>query len=131
MSRLVLINVSLSLALGALLVMFTPFMREFSSLHIGGELLGFGAFAVGLLCFSAIAPTRWALTAFGIVLVLSALIEAVVIALPALMNLVPNPVSYINLAEQQVVLGCIIAGPFALAGGVLGGVIRWRVKRTE
>lgn len=131
MKKIALINLALSLALGALLVMFTPFLREFSSLHIGGEPLALGAFLVGGLCMSAIARTRSAVSSLFIVFTLASLIEAIVIALPAFINLVPNPVSYINLAEQQVFLGCTFAGPFVLAGGVLGGVSRAWLKRNQ
>ena len=129
MSRLILVNASLGLALGALLIMFTPFMREFSSWHIGGEQLALGAFIVGVLCFIAVTRTRTAVYSLLLITVLASLIEATVIALPAIINLVPNPVSYINFAEQQVVLGCFVAGPFVLAGGVLGGLIRIALAR--
>jgi hypothetical protein len=131
MKQITIVNVSLGLALGALLVMFTPFMSDFSSLHIGGELLGLGAFVVGLLCFAAITPTRNAVLALTFVLVIGSLIEAAVIALPAITNLVPNPVSYINFAEQQMFLGCTLAGPFLLAGGVFGGLMRAWVQRRR
>ncbi len=131
MSKFLLINVSLSLALGALLVMFTPFLREFSALHVGAELLGVGAFICGTLCFINLAPARRAIYSLAIMLIVGSLIEATVIALPALMNLVPNPVSYINLAEQQVLIGCIIAGPLTLAGGVFGGVMRATLLKSR
>jgi len=124
-----LVTLSLSLALGALLVMFTPFMREFSSLHIEGEALALASFVVGSLCFFGVAPARAAVFALLAILCVGSLIEGLVIALPSLLNLVANPVAYINLAEQQVVLGCFFAGPFLLAGGVLGGIIRAMLRR--
>ncbi len=129
MIRWLIVTLSLSLALAALLVMFTPFLRDFSSFHIGIEGLALGAFICGALCFIGITPTRRALIALAFAAAISSLIEWLVIALPALANLVPNPVSYINLAEQQVLLGCIGAGPFVLAGGVVGGIIRARMHR--
>lgn len=120
---------ALSLALAALLMMFTPFLREFTAFHISGEWLALGAAACGVLCGISVGPARRTVFALAFVLSLATLIEALVIALPALINLVPNPVSYINLAEQQVVIGCFAAGPFVVAGGVLGGIVRARVNR--
>jgi hypothetical protein len=124
------VSLSLSLALAALLVMFTPFLREFSSLHIQGEWLAFGSFIVGILCFLGVSPARAAVVAMLAIMCIGSLVEGLVIALPALLDLVPNPVAYINLAEQQVLIGCFIAGPFVLAGGVLGGVLRTRLRRS-
>lgn len=129
MMRHALVIVSLSLALAALLVMFTPFMREFASLHIEPEWLAIGSMVVGSLCFLGVAPVRVAALALLGVVCFGSLIEGLVIALPSLLELVPNPVAYINLAEQQILLGCFFAGPFVLAGGVAGGIIRARLRR--
>ena len=123
------ISLTLSLALAALLVLFTPFLRDFSSLHIEAEWLAFGSIIVGVLCFFGVAPVRAAVLALLAIMCIGSLLEALLIALPSLLNLVPNPVAYINLAEQQVLLGCFIAGPFVLAGGVLGGVLRATLRR--
>jgi hypothetical protein len=123
------ISLSLSLALAALLVLFTPFLREFSSLHIEGEWLAFGSFIVGALCSFGVAPVRAAVLALLAIMGIASLLEALLIALPSLLNIVPNPAAYINLAEQQVLLGCFFAGPFVLAGGVLGGIFRAMLRR--
>ena len=125
------ISLSLSLALAALLILFTPFLRDFSSLHIEAEWLAFGAFVVGILCFLGIAPVRAAVPAMLAIMCLGSLLEALFIALPSLLNIVPNPVTYINLAEQQIVLGCFFAGPFLLAGGVCGGIISSLLGRAS
>lgn len=123
-----LVTLSLSLALAALLVMFTPFMREFASLHIEPEWLALGSFVVGSLCFFGVAPVRSAVLALLAVLGIGSLIEGLLIALPSILNLVANPVTYTNLAIQQMVLGCFFAGPFLIAGGVLGGIIRAKLR---
>ncbi|MBI1801471.1 MAG: hypothetical protein HYR71_07575 [Chloroflexi bacterium] len=130
MTRPILVTAAASLALGALLLMFTPFLREFTTLHIAGEWLALGAGLIGALASASVASSRAAVFSLVVILCLGSLIEAFVIALPALGNLVPNPVSYINMAEQQVFLGCVFAGPFMLAGGVLGVLIgAWLRKR--
>ena len=42
-----------SLALAGMLVMFTPFLRDFTAWHIDGSMLAAGAFALGLaVCLS-------------------------------------------------------------------------------
>jgi hypothetical protein len=111
--------------------MFTPFLREFTPWHIGGEWLAFGAFLVGLAACLSIRPARHALLSVLVLLFLASAIEGAIIALPALRQLVPNPVSYINSAEQQVVFGCLIAGPFAVAGGVLGTIWQLLARRRS
>src|SRR5947208_11564702 len=101
MSRFVLVTLSLSVALAVLLVTFTPFMQDFTVYHIGAEVLVPGAFTCGMLCGLSIVPPRRALVSLALVLACALAIQAVVIGLPALVNLVPNPVSYVNFAEQQ------------------------------
>ena len=128
MSRFVLVTLSLSLALAALLVTFAPFMRDFTGFHIGAEVLVPGAFTCGVLCGFSIIPPRLALISLALVLAGALLIQSIVIGLPALINLVPNPVSYVNFAEQQTLIGCFSAGPFFAAGGVLGGLLRMRFR---
>ena len=129
MSRLLLVTLALSLALAALLVTFTPFMREFTQFHIGAEVLVPGAFFCGMLGGFSILPARLALLSLALILVGALSIEAIVIVMPALINLVPNPVSYVNFAEQQTFIGCFAAAPFFAAGGVLGGVVRARLSK--
>src|SRR6266542_993157 len=101
MRRFALVCAALSLALSALLVMFTPFLRAFTQFHVGAEILVAGAFACGVLCGAGVAPARKLILALGLVLASALLIQSLVIVLPALTGLVPNPVSYVNFAEQQ------------------------------
>jgi hypothetical protein len=120
MSRALLVTLCSSLALSALLIMFTPFLRDFTTWHIGGEWLAAGAFLLGLVCCLSIFSARRAMLSLLAMIVIASFVEGFVIALPALRDLVPNPVSYINQAQQQLLLGCLAGGPFAIAGGVLG-----------
>lgn len=129
MARTILVVAALSLALGALLLMFMPLLGEFTALRIGGEQLALGAFVVGALGAASVASARLAAIALGFVLVMGTLIAAAVATLPASINLVPNPVSYINVAESQLVFTCFIAGFFAVAGGVAGGLLRAKLAR--
>jgi hypothetical protein len=110
--------------------MFTPFLREFTAWHIGGEWLATGAFLISLASCLSVRPARRALLSVLVLLFLASAIEGVIIALPAMEQLVPNPVSYINSAEQQVVFGCLIAGPFAVAGGMLGTIWQLLARRS-
>jgi hypothetical protein len=130
-NRILVVNLSESLALGALLLMFTPFLQEFTPWHISGEWLAFGAFLVSLAGGLSLQPARRALVSLLVVLVLASAIEGAIIALPASRQIVLNPVSYIIMAEQLMVLGCVIAGPFTLAGGVLGVTINLLMRRSR
>ena len=131
MKRAALVIPSASLALAALLVMFTPFLRDFTTWHIDGAWLAAGAFVLGLaICLSVLA-IRQALISLLAVIVLASLIEGFVIALPATLQLVQNPVSYINQAEAQLLLGCIAGGTFVVAGGVLGVTINLLLRRNR
>jgi hypothetical protein len=131
MKRLLVVTGSSSLALAALLVMFTPFLRDFSAWHISGEQLGVATFLLGICCCLSVSPVRYAVYALVAVLVLGSLIEGYLIASPAMRDLVPNPVTYINLAEQQLLLGCLSGGLFFSAGGALGIAVQSVARREH
>jgi hypothetical protein len=117
--------------LGALLLMFTPFLREFTTWHIDGFWLAGSAFVLGLAISLSILRIRTALLSVLAVIVLASFIESFVIVLPAIRQLVPNPVSYINQAETQLLLGCLTGGTFVIAGGVLGISINLLLHRNR
>jgi len=131
MKRLLVVTASSSLALAALLVMFAPFLRDFSAWHISGEQMGFATFLLGICCCLSVLQVRHAVVALVAVLVLGSLIEGYVIAAPALRGLVANPVTYINLAEQQLLVGCVSGGLFFSAGGVLGIALQLFARREH
>jgi uncharacterized membrane protein YwaF len=122
--QLILINLALGLALGALMAMFTPFLRSFSVWHIEGEIFWLGAFIVSLLCCTVIAPARAALGSCFIILTAATLIQGVVIYLPALLNLAPNRVAYFRTAESITVFTCLTSLPVIIPGAMAGLVIR-------
>ncbi len=120
-----------SLALAALHVLFAPSLSDFTAWHISGEQLIIAAFVLGTGCCLSISPARSAFFALVAVLVLSSLIEGIVIAMPALRGMVPNPVTYTNMAELEVLLGCTAGGLFFTAGGTLGITIRVFARREQ
>ena len=131
MKQAALVIPAATLALAALLVMFTPFLRDFTTWHIDGSWLAGSAFVLGMAICLSLLRIRTALLSVLAVIVLASLIEGFVIALPAIRQLVPNPVSYINQAETQLLLGCIAGGTFVVAGGVLGVAINLLLRRNR
>jgi hypothetical protein len=131
MKRLLAVTGSSSLALAALLVLFTPFLSDFSAWHISGEQLGIATFLLGAACCLSVSPVRYAVFALVVVVVVSSLIEGFVIAMPALRSLVPNPVTYTNLAELEVLIGCTTGGLFFTAGGALGIAVHVFARREH
>jgi hypothetical protein len=122
--QLLLINLAFSLALGALMTMFTPFLRSFSLWHLEGELFWLGAFVVSFLCGVAITPARTAFSSCLIIVTVATLIQGVVIYLPALLNLVPNRIAYFRTAESITLFTCLTSLPVIIPGVMLGIVVR-------
>jgi hypothetical protein len=122
--QLILINIALSLALGGLMSMFTPFLRSFSSWHIEGAALWSGAFVISWLCCICIVPARAAVSSLLSILTVATLIQGAVIYLPAALNLVLNRTTYFRTAESLTLLTCLTIMPVVIPGAVAGFLIR-------
>ena len=119
-----LIVAALSLALGALMTMFTPFLRSFSLWHIEGPALWTGGFIIGLLCCVAIHPARKAFLSLFIILAIATLIQGLVIYSPALLNMALNRTAYFRAAESLTSFTCLVLLPIIIPGALSGLVIR-------
>ncbi|MBI5876187.1 MAG: hypothetical protein HZB53_00935 [Chloroflexi bacterium] len=125
----VLAATALGLALGAILVMFTPWMRDFSRWNIDTGGLMAGTTIVFTLCFLVVAPTRDALVVAGASIAIGAAVSVYVLSLPAMLDLVPNTITFINNAQYITAFSCVTASPFVAVGGVLGAFARAALRR--
>jgi hypothetical protein len=120
---------ALGLVLGALLVMFTPWMRDFSRWTIDTGGLALGVTLVFAICFLAVSPPRRALWTAALVIVIGAAIDIIVLSLPAALNLVPNATAFTNYAQNITAFTCLTAGPFVMLGSVSGILLRVAFRR--
>lgn len=125
----ILAALALGTALGALLVMFTPWMRDFSRWNIDTGGLAAGTAAVSALCFLGVAPLRDALIVAGTAIVVGAVIDVFVLSLPGTLGLVPNAVAFSNSAQTIAAFTCLTASPFVAVGAVAGAFLRSALRR--
>ncbi len=120
----ILAAIALGLALGALLVMFTPWMRDFSRWNIDSGALAAGTALVFALCFIGVAPLRETLIVAGAAIVVGAAVDVFVLSLPGTLGIVPNPVAFSNSAQAIAAFTCLTASPFVAVGAVGGALVR-------
>ena len=125
----ILAGAALGLALGATLVMFTPWMRDFSRWNLDTGGLMAGTTLVFALCFLVVAPTRHALIVAGAAIVIGAAVSVYVLSLPAALDLVPNTTAFVNNAQYITAFSCVTASPFVAVGGVVGAFARALFQR--
>ena len=125
----ILAGLALGLALGAVLVMFTPWMRDFSRWNIDTGGLAAGATLVFALCFFGVAPMRYALMVAAASILIGGLVDVFVLSLPATLGLVPNAVALSNSAQNIAAFTCLTASPFVAVGAVAGALLRAAFQR--
>ena len=118
MSRFVLVTLSLSLALAALLVTFTPFIRDFTGFHIGAEVLVPGAFTCGVLCGFSIIPPRLALISLALVL------AGVGAVGPLALKGIPEPVDAVEVLWEPASVAGAVPMPGRLVGAASDALFR-------
>lgn len=126
----ILATLALGTVQGALLVMFAPWMRDFSRWNTDPGGLAAGTGLVFAACFLAITPVRNGMIAAGAIIVISAAIDVAVLSLPATLGLVPNVTAFYNNAQYMTAFTCITASPFVALGGIVGALAHAAVRRA-